>query len=161
MGLVIIAVMVKVVLEGVHLQERPLVKWSEDQGATLVGGRLADFLFARIQDQKDLCLLGDDPWFEEFQKSFVHGLRSHGIDKPVYRETESDKSSQCWSVRFERIDETSGDACAEGNSQACLAKRVLRKIKKEQADSGQPLFSLFQTGPTSTVLFYFKKLSSS
>ncbi len=156
-ALFITGVMVSVIIQGVHLQERKMVKWSEVSDPSAAGDKLAKFLFPLAQQFTPLAILSDDPWGKEFYLAFAN--QSAKLSKTIRIEQSPLDTSESSAVFFLTVLPLYGKSykafCGRDLRDYCIALRAQKAFEKKDRETQQTWISMYRYEDNRAVLFYY------
>jgi hypothetical protein len=155
-GLLITGIMVYLMMTGVSLKERRMVKWSAVASGAEAGPKIAQFFYPLLQERKQLVIVGEGP----FANAFFHSFRSRvERDLPgvsVFTgSAEGSPARDLLRMRFQALGaEILKQPCDSQHRDTCLAQRAWRKFQSKDRPESPFWISLYRTSQDH-ILFYF------
>lgn len=150
-GLFVCFVMVYLMKTGVHLKERPMVKWSQVTSATEAGVKIARFMYPITQQFSEINILGESPFAESFRESFSKKAKENHSQIKVNSHKESKNS---FIVKVMNIEEVDEQAPCQPMSDQCIAQKALKLYKKKKRKSEKTWVSMYRVGENQSLLLF-------
>jgi hypothetical protein len=152
-SLFITGVMIFLSVEGVHLKERRMVKWSAVDSVELAGVKIARFMFPLINDKKVLSFSGPQP----FTQDFFQGFSSQGHkNNPAARFVLGEQKESAFHIQIENLDQDFVEACRNGDRVSCIGVKAKNKFQKKERDTAKLWLNMYRVSEDEALLFFKK-----
>ncbi len=153
-GLFISGVLVFLMIDGVRLKERQIVKWSNVATPTEAGRKMGRFLYPLIKQKNKIFISGQGDFSQAFFQGFAAEAKKNWSQAEVYRQN---KNQSGFVIKMISLD--AGDfkeLCKKGEPSACLAQKSLKKFNSKNRSQGVYWINMFRLSEESAALFYIK-----
>ncbi len=154
-GLIISGILVYLLVSGVRLQERRIVKWSSVETPQLAGHKISRFMFPVIQQKNRVVVTGDNSFSKSFYPEFKKESLKNDAKARVTFQAKSFDTIKDLELGVMPLDETDyRDECRRGSQLSCLAQKALNQFNKKPRQSGLWWINMYRVSENKMVLFY-------
>ena len=156
-GLFITGVLVYLILQGVHLKERRMIKWSNVVSAELAGQKVGRFIFPFIQQKGRLRVYAPNKFGQQFYTSLQEEVLKNNSEARITLSSQK-MSKDEFLITVKSLGEKEPiDECAMGIMSSCAEKTAIRKFAKKKVASEGQWISMYRLGENEAILFYKQK----
>lgn len=157
-GLFICGVMVFLMVKGVHLRERQMIKWSQVDSSVQAAGAVATFLFPILSEYDWVIIDNNSEFGIVFFTAFAETATHIHAKAKVVSFAELVPESQplrSFDMRILKLDETIlKDLCQKNDRLGCIGLKALKQFNKKPRDKNKTWINLYRLNENHSVLYY-------
>lgn len=156
-GLFICGVMVYLMISGVHLKERRMVKWSSVESVEKAGSKIAMFMFPVLSEFNKVVIEEGALFSKNFYRSFKKRA-SQDQESAVIELSEDIKSGNGFIIRIINLERDDlVQKCSQGSRSHCIGVKALRKFKKKERSQAPLWISMYRLTKSHAALYYIQR----
>lgn len=152
--LFITSVMIYLMISGVHLTERRMVKWSDVASAEEAGEKVGLFMYPVIGEFRHFLFLGEDTFTDDFFKGFKKVEEPRGRSVQLVLNERPLPETNPFVLRIENIDQDFIESCRKQIKWACVGIKAKKKLEKKPLSSKPIWISMYRLSNEEAVLYY-------
>ncbi len=151
----ITGVMIFLMVQGVHLKERRMVKWSSIRSVDEGTEKIANFFFPILKERDLISFEGDSEDLSEIHESFLKRAQEIAPNTKIVLEPETLRTSAFRIHVRELNNDKAKKQCQQNEKIGCVILKAINKFQKEPRDPKKKWISLYRINETE-VLFLVK-----
>ena len=153
-GLFICGVMVYLMMSGVHLKERRMVKWSSVESPAKAGHKIAMFMFPILNEFSSVRIEESQPFTKTFHEAYLQRALADKVKAEISTGALEDQV-QGFIIKVINLKTAKlKEQCRKAIRSHCIGIKALKKFHKKERDSSKLWVSMYRLTKNESVLFY-------